>query len=231
QTKYDPKSRVNTFIHVNNTPSTQRYGVLMCVNGAGILNSWLKHHVADGMDYEQLNQLAEQAPPGSEGLSIFPYGNGAERTLGNREVGGVIEGLNFNRHTKSHLLRAGQEGIVFALNYGLEIMREMGIKIETVRAGNANMFLSPLFGQVFADTTGAVVELYNTDGAQGAARGAGIGAGIYECFPEAFSGLERIATIETQAKQADIYQEVYQNWRDKLLGWLCDVEKLTQESI
>jgi len=220
QPQYDPKSRVNTFIHVNNTTSAPRYGVLMCLNGAGILNSWLKHNAAGGMDYKQMNEQAGRAPPGSDNLLIFPYGNGAERTLDNLDVGAMIHGLNFNRHNQSHLLRAGQEGIVFALNFGLEIMRDMGIKIETVRAGDANMFLSPLFGQVFADTTGAVVELFNTDGAQGAARGAGVGAGIYQTFPEAFAGLKRTGIVEPQAYQIKIYQEIYQNWRDKLTQWI-----------
>ena len=217
QPQYDAKSRVNTFIHVNNSPAVTRYGVLMCLNGAGILNSWLKHNAGGGMDYKKMNELAGRAPAGGDGLSIFPYGNGAERTLENGDMGAVIEGLNFNRHQQSHLLRAGQEGIVFALNFGLEIMREMGVKIETVRAGAANMFLSPLFGQVFADTTGAVVELYNTDGAQGAARGAGVGAGIYHSFPEAFTGLKRTGIIEPQANQIKIYREIYQNWRHILL--------------
>ena len=155
-----------------------RYGVLLCVNGTGILNSWLKHNTGT-IDYPEMNALAEKAPVGSDGLVILPYGNGAERTLENRNIGASIHGLNFNMHNRSHLLRAAQEGIVFALNYGLEIMRRSGVKVKTVRAGNANMFLSPLFGEAFATVTGSVVELYNTDGSQGAARGAGIGAGIY----------------------------------------------------
>ena len=161
----------------------------MCLNGTGILNSFLKHNVAEGMNYEQMNELAGRAPAGCEGLIILPYGNGAERTLENRDIGAMFCGLNFNTHGKAHLLRAGQEGIVFALNYGLKIMRDMGIEVETVRAGDANMFLSRLFGQTFADVTGAVVELYNTDGAQGAARGAGVGAGIYKNYQKACAGL------------------------------------------
>jgi len=135
QPKYDFLSRVNTFVHVNSVVAEPRYGVLLCLNGTGILNSWLKHNAAEGMNYEQINELAAQAPAGGEGLFVFPYGNGAERTLGNRDIGAMIYGLNFNTHGKAHLLRAGQEGIVFALNYGLKIMQEMGIKIETIRAG------------------------------------------------------------------------------------------------
>jgi xylulokinase len=210
---YDPKSRVNTFIHVNHTTDEARYGVLLCVAGTGILNSWLKHNVmAGGDDYEQMNKLAEQVPIGSKGLVILPYGNGAERTLENADVCALIHGLNFNSHGKGYLLRAAQEGIVFALNYGLEIMHDMGIEVKTVRAGHANMFLSPLFAKTFATVTGAAVELYNTDGSQGAARGAGVGAGVYENYEQAFSGLKKIKTIEPDKDTESQYKQAYEDW-------------------
>lgn len=209
---YDDKSRVNTFVHVNHSAERPRYGVLLCLNGTGILNSWLKHNVTSDFAYEQMNKLASQAPVASDGLVILPYGNGAERTLENRDIGASFVGLNFNIHTKAHLLRAAQEGIVFALNYGLDIMHKAGVEVKTVRAGNANMFLSPLFGQVFANVTGAVVELYNTDGSQGAARGAGIGAGIYADYKEAFVGLDCKKVIEPDSKYQSAYQKVYENW-------------------
>ncbi len=212
---YDTKSRVNIFIHVNHRRDNPRYGVLLCVNGAGILNSWLKHNTA-GADYDEMNTLAAEAPIGSGGLVVLPYGNGAERTLENRNLGASIHGLNFNIHNKSHLLRAAQEGIVFALNYGLDIMRGVGVEVKTVRAGNANMFLSPLFGRAFATVTNSTVELYNTDGSQGAARGAGIGAGIYKNIENAFAGLKPIRTIEPDGKSAGEYKDAYQNWKKAL---------------
>lgn len=210
---YDAKSRVNTFVHVNHTEKQPRYGVLLCVNGTGILNSWTKHNImAPGIDYDQMNNLAQHVPVGSDGLVILPYGNGAERTLENADIGASIHGLNFNTHNKSHLLRASQEGIVFALNYGLDIMRQMGICVETVRAGSANMFLSPLFAKAFATVTGAVVELYNTDGSQGAARGAGVGAGLYKNYEEAFSGLEKLNTVEPDKELKTAYEKAYGKW-------------------
>ena len=212
---HDSKSRVNTFVHVNHAPKSPRYGVLLCLNGTGILNSWLKHNAA-GLGYEQMNELAAKAPIGSDGLVILPYGNGAERTLENTDPGAVIEGLHFNIHNNSHLLRAAQEGIVFALNYGLEIMRGVGVEVKTVRAGHANMFLSPLFASAFATVTGSVVELYNTDGSQGAARGAGIGAGIYKTADDAFAGLRPVRTIEPDSKSAAEYEQAYQKWEDVL---------------
>jgi len=215
---YDRRSRVNVFVHVNHLTTNPRYGVLLCLNGTGILNSWLKHNFVAGerLDYKQMNELAAQVPVGSDGLVILPYGNGAERTLENRNIGASVHGWNFNVHKKAHFLRAAQEGIVFALNYGLGIMREMGIKLTTVKAGNANMFLSPLFAEAFATMTEATVELYNTDGSQGAARGAGIGAGIYKGPEDAFVGLEPVKSIEPNGKLTSAYQQAYQRWEDVL---------------
>lgn len=210
---YDPKSRVNIFVHVNHAASRPCYGVLLCLNGTGILNSWLKHNFGGaGLDYPQMNDLAAQVPIGSDGLVILPYGNGAERTLENRNIGASVHGWNFNIHKKAHFLRAAQEGIVFALNYGLQIMRDMGTRLKTVKAGNANMFLSPLFAEAFATISGATVELYNTDGSQGAARGAGIGAGLYRSPEDAFVGLEPVRKVEPNKQLKKPYQTAYETW-------------------
>jgi xylulokinase len=215
QIRFDPQTRVNIFIHVNHTPRRPRYGALVCLNGAGILNRWLKNQcwtLSRGNPYPAMNALAAQIPPGSEGLMVLPYGNGAERTLGNRDLGASIHGLQFNIHTRAHLTRAVQEGIVFAMNYGVAVLREMGLTVEKVRAGYANMFLSPAFAEVFSAVTGARVELFQTDGSQGAARGAGIGAGIYKNYPEAFSGLKTVRTIEPEPQLGRRYREIYQKW-------------------
>lgn len=221
---YDSKSRVNTFVHVNHCDGAPRYGVLLCLNGTGILNSWLKHHVVAGLDYPEMDALAQQVPVGSEGLVMLPYGNGAERTLENQDIGAVMQGLNFNIHGRGHMLRAAQEGIVFALNYGLEIMKQAGVQTKAVRAGHANMFLSPLFGQAFATLTGATVQLYNTDGSQGAARGAGLGAGIYADQAQAFVGLDCQQVIEPDPTQVGAYQAAYGQWLQVLKTHLGQVK-------
>lgn len=213
---YDEQSRVNTFVHVNNSAAAPRYGSLLCINGCGILNSWLKHNFAGVEDYPQMNTAASTSPIGSEGLSILPYGNGAERTLGNRNVAAHIMGLNFNIHTKAHVLRAAQEGIVFAFHYALAVMRDMGIDIKTVRAGKANMFQSPIFTNAFATLTDSCVELYDTDGSQGAARGAGYGAGIYKSFAEAFKGLDKLETITPSPADKQQYDAAYDLWKNRL---------------
>jgi xylulokinase len=211
---FDQESRVNTFVHVNDTPEAHRNGVLMCLNGTGILNSWLRQ-MTGKLEYAEMNTLAAQAPVGSRGLHIYPFGNGAERILANKEVGAVFNGLNFNIHGREHLLRAAQEGIVFALKYGMDIMTGMGLQIHRVRAGQANMFLSPLFREVFANTANVVIELYNTDGAQGAARAAGIGAGLYN-EQEAFRGMECLATIEPDTALQQQYASIYSQWLEGL---------------
>jgi xylulokinase len=216
QTTFDPQSRVNTFIHINHTPERSRYGILVCINGTGILNRWLKNQFwaqSRRNPYREMNALANRVPAGSEGLMILPYGNGAERTLGNKDLGASVHGLQLNIHTRSHLTRAVQEGIVFAMNYGVDIMREMGLAVDTVRAGHANLFLSPAFAEIFSAVIGARVELFNTDGSQGAARGAGIGAGIYKKTKDAFVGLEAVRTVAPDSQLGRKYQEIYQNWK------------------
>jgi xylulokinase len=216
EARFDKKSRVNSFVHVNNTEGVTRNGVLLCINGTGILNSWLRRMVGN-FDYEQMNTEGSKTAIGAEGLMFLPFGNGAERILENRSSSAMMKGVNFNTHGRGHLFRAAQEGIVFALNYGLGIMKEMGVEVKTVRAGHANMFLSPLFREAFANTTGAAIELYNTDGAVGAARGAGVGVGYYKTFEEAFVGLNKIKTVEPKADLQAQYQAVYDKWLNEFL--------------
>lgn len=214
QLNYDKLSRVNTFAHVNYTTDMIRLGVLLCINGTGILNSWLKRNLAlEGLSYTDMNNLAAQSPVGAKGLSIIPFGNGAERVLENQDVNCSVHGINFNIHDKRDVLRAAQEGIVFSYEYGMEIMREMGMDIHTIKAGYANMFLSPVFAQTLASVSGATIELYNTDGAAGAAKGAGIGIGLYASNKEAFASLEKLSVIEPDAVHKAEYREAYERWK------------------
>jgi xylulokinase len=210
--KYDPLSRVNTFLHVNHNQAKTSLGVLLCINGTGILNSWLRR-TTGSLSYDEMNDMAEKIAPGSEGLRILPFGNGAERMLGNKETGARIEGLNFNTHSKAHLFRAAQEGIAFSFRYGLDIMKEVGIDPKVIRAGEANMFLSKVFREVLSCVTGTVIHLYNTDGSIGAARGAGIGCGYYKSEKEAFNGLVAVGTTEPDKSQINEYEKAYSEWK------------------
>lgn len=212
---YDPKSRVNTFAHVNYTREQTRLGVLLCINGTGILNAWTRRNIAtEGLGYQEMNDLCASVPVGSEGVTVVPFGNGAERVLENREVGCSIQGLDFNRHTRAHILRAAQEGIVFSFCYGMEVMGRMGMDIRKIHAGKANMFLSPVFRDTLATTSGATIELYETDGSVGAAKGAGMGCGIYRDHDEAFSTLKRLAVIEPDERHQAACLDAYARWKD-----------------
>ena len=210
--KFDPQSRVNTFAHVNHTSDDPRLGVLLCINGAGILKAWVKRLLGD-VSYDEMNQLSESVPAGSGGLTILPFGNGAERVLGNRNIGAQIAGLDFNRHSRAHLCRAVQEGVVFSFMYGMEVMKETGIEIKTIRAGFANMFMSDVFCETLAGVSGATIELYETDGSLGAARGAGVGAGIFKTMTAAFQTLEKRKEIFPEHGN---YSDAYTAWKNYL---------------
>ncbi len=216
EVNYDKLSRVNTFAHVNHLQPDTRLGVLLCINGTGILNAWMRRMVApEGFSYGKMNELAETAPVGAEGLSVIPFGNGAERVLQNQNPGASFHGINFNIHTNAHMMRAAQEGIAFSFVYGIEIMQQMGMDIKTIKAGHANLFLSPLFRRTLSAVTGATIELYETDGSVGAAYGAGIGAGIYKDADEAFQTLKLMAT-EQPVDDAEPYKEAYRLWKERL---------------
>ena len=215
--EYDPKSRVNTFAHVNYTPDVTRLGILACINGTGILNAWMRRNIApEGITYAEMNDMMAGIPIGSEGVSIIPFGNGAERLLQNKEVDCSIHGINFNKHNKAHLMRAAQEGIVFSFCYGMEIMKEMGMEINKIHAGKANMFLSDIFRDTLASTSGATIELFETDGAAGAAKGAGMGCGIYKDNTEAFGSLKKLSVIEPDITHKEDYLEAYARWKSIL---------------
>lgn len=215
---YDKKSRVNTFAHVNHGEGGQtRLGVLLCISGTGILNAWIRRNVVpEGIGYSEMNDMAANVPIGSDAICVIPFGNGAERVIENRETGCSISGINFNKHTRAHIVRAAQEGIVFSFCYGMEIMRQMGMDIHKIHAGYANMFLSPLFRNTLAGVSGAAIELYDTDGSVGAARGAGIGAGIYKDHDEAFATLGKLMVIEPDITHHDEYLQAYAHWKETL---------------
>ncbi len=212
----DPQSRINAFAHVNHSNSAPHIGILLCINGTGISNSWIRRLVGDAaLTYDAMNQLASTVPVGSRGLTVLPFGNGAERMFRDRDIGASVWRLNFNAHSRPEILRAVQEGIAFAFKYGLDIMQSLEIKPHVLRAGSANMFLSPVFCSTLASIAGVSIELYNTDGAQGAARAAAVGAGLIPSVKDAFKGLERIRTVEPERNKDD-YFEAYQAWLEPL---------------
>jgi xylulokinase len=217
----DPRFRMNTFVHVNHSHDNPRYGILHCVNGVGSLNKWMRenilHQIKGEADYSDLNRRFSQIAPGAEGMIVLPYGNGAERSLGNLNIGMSVHGLNHSIHTADHLIRASCEGIIYSMNYGIEIMRDMGIEVSKIRVVHAGMFQHPDFCEAFATVTSAKIELYDADGAQGAARAAGIGLGLFKNYEQAFNAVNAAAVVTPKAAIRDIYAESYAKWK-KTLG-------------
>ncbi len=212
---YDKQSRVNSFAHVNHTTEQNRIGILLCINGTGIMNSWVKNITGNQLSYPQINDAARNIQPGSDGLSILPFGNGAERMLNNQTVQAHLQNIDLNKHTAAHIFRATQEGIAFSFRYGLDIMRGNGLQPSVIRAGKANLFLSDVFAQAFVNVTNTPVELYECDGSVGAAIGAGLGANIYSNEKEAFVNMKCLQLIEP--KEVKLHDELYLAWKELLL--------------
>ncbi|QQS37002.1 MAG: carbohydrate kinase [Ignavibacteriales bacterium] len=213
---FDPQNRVNTFAHVNYTKSKHNVGVLLCINGTGIQYSWIKQQLFENKySYNEMNTFASAVSPGSQGLMCFPFGNGAERVLTNKRIDAHFSGIDFNLHKKEHVINAAQEGIVFTFRYGLEVMKSMNMKFNVVRAGNSNLFQSPVFRKAFVNTCNVALELYNTDGSQGAARGAGIGTGLFSEVA-AFKGLKLVEELLPDPELVNQYDSVYKKWEEIL---------------
>ena len=218
QLAYDKQSRINSFAHVNHDAQKTAIGILLCINGTGIFNRWIKNIAGVHMSYTELNILANNVKPGSDGLFAMPFGNGAERMLNNKIVGAHFNNIDFNIHSTPHLIRAVQEGIAFSFRYGLDIMRENGMEPTVVRAGKANLFLSDVFANAFAGVNNVTVEFYEGDGSYGAAIGAGIGAGIFKDATEAFTNRKPIGSVEPN--QTKLYNELYEQWKILLEAYL-----------
>ncbi|MDO6737266.1 xylulokinase [Wenyingzhuangia sp. 2_MG-2023] len=212
QLKYDFKNRVNTFAHVNHTEKERRLGVLLCINGTGSAYAWLRNNLAADQDYFELETLAKTVDVGANDLSFLPFGNGAERMLENKIIGAHYQGLQFNRHKLAHLVRACLEGIAFSFVYGINCMKELGLTPEVMKVGNDNMFQSEIFATTIATLTGATIQVKETNGAVGAAIGAGFGAGEIEDLEEAFVNENIIKTYKADNANETLYRKAYATW-------------------
>ncbi|MEQ8239705.1 MAG: FGGY family carbohydrate kinase [Cyclobacteriaceae bacterium] len=215
---YDFKSRVNSFAHVNHTIENQRIGVLLCINGAGIQYRWMKQMLAsDEVSYDALEGLIAQIPIGSDGLSVLPFGNGAERMLSNQDIGAQINNIQFNRHTKPHFYRAALEGIAYSFVYGMEVLNELGLHVNKLRVGNDNLFRSKVFSETISTLTDAPIEMIETTGAIGAARGAAFANGSFSSLAEAVSGDKLVKEYLPVKNEKQAYSTAYENWKNNLL--------------
>ena len=212
---YDAASRVNGFAHVNYAPDDPKIGVLLCINGAGIQYSWLKQQMSnEGISYADMESMASSVTIGSEGLRILPFGNGAERMLSNATIGAQINNLQFNRHKQAHFYRAGLEGIAFSFVYGIQVLKDMGFDINSMRVGNDNLFQSNVFSETIANLVGCEITVVETTGAAGAAKAAGLRTGFYTTLKEAIGTSGEIMTYSPKPSEA--HEQAYQIWKSDL---------------
>ncbi len=208
----DRWSRVNGFVHVNHSAAAPRIGILLCINGAGIQYSWAKLQMAGGdLTYPEMEKLAASVPAGADGLRILPFGNGAERMLGNLDTGARIYNLRFNRHTHAHLFRAALEGIAFSFVYGINILKQMGLNVSVMRVGNDNLFRSAIFSSTIANLTGSRIELMDTSGATGAAIASGVATGAFSSLSGAMQSSEVVTIYEPEKDRAAL-NKAFADW-------------------
>ena len=216
QLMYDKQSRINGFAHVNHTANQPRIGQLLCINGAGIQYAWLKNQIAQrGTTYAEMEAQMQQISVGADGLRVFPFGNGAERMLGNKNVGAHIQNLQFNRHTAAHLYRAALEGIAFSFVFGGQILRDLGLIAKVIKVGNDNLFQSPTFAQTIANLMNCELQMMDTTGAIGAAKASGIGTGFYQNLEEATQFLQ-MQQVYHPEKNTEAHQEAFASWKQDL---------------
>jgi len=220
QAQYDVQSRINGFAHVNHSKEKPRLGLLLCINGAGIQYSWLKKQVAlPKTSYEDMERIISSIPVGSDGLRIIPFGNGAERMLGNESPGAHFSNVQFNRHMRGHFYRAGLEGIAFSFVYGVNILKELGIDVKVIKVGNDNLFQSSVFSNTIANLLNCKIEIIKTTGAAGAAKASGIGIGLYQDLEEAIKTNEIVKVYEPESENGS-YKRAYQRWKIDLQKFL-----------
>ncbi len=205
----DPSQAVNSFAHFNHSSKTSRIGILLCINSVGILYAWMRRMLGD-LSYGHMEELASRAPVGSDGLAIIPFGNGAERMLGNQPSSASIHGIQLNRHDQSHLIRAALEGLAFSYAHGIEKMRALGVEIHHFRVGNDNLFQSEIFAQSLADLSQCEIEVIECSGAVGAARGGAHGGGHQLAIQD------QIHFTYSPRPLSDSLSEAYQQWSDIL---------------
>lgn len=213
---FDPKSRVNGFAHVNHTKEKTRIGQLLCINGAGSQYAWIRKAIASaGLSYQEMESKLTNVPIGCDGLVVLPFGNGAERMLENRMLGAQMSNVQFNIHTREHFYRAALEGIAFAFVYGVKLMEGLGIKPQTMRVGNDNLFQSEVFASTIANLLDCQIKMMDTTGAIGAAQASGVAVGFHSSVEDAVASTQAVKSYQPSEQTAN-HEAAYHKWLSTL---------------
>lgn len=192
------------------------------VGGGGVMRWFEKEfagyerEIADRVgksSLDQLNEIAQETPPGSDGVVFLPYMAGERSPIWDPNAKGVYYGLDFNK-TKGHMVRAAMEGVAFSLKHNLDIAEDTGAKVEELRAmgGSAN---SLLWTQIKSDITGKPIVVPSSDTATtlGAVILAGVGVGVYKDFEEAVHMTVKLTRRhEPDMEKHRLYQKNYETY-------------------
>ncbi len=231
----DPKGRVHTFCHA--VPNT--WHIMGVTQGAGLSLQWFRNHfcheemsTAALMDmdvYQLTDKAASLSEVGANGLLYLPYLMGERTPHLDPDCRGVFFGLSA-KHTKRDMLRAIMEGVAYSLKDCLEIIKEMGVGIEEVRASGGGG-KSPLWRQIQADLYGTPIHTVNSgEGpALGVALLAGVGSGVYGSVAEACDATIDVVTKESHdPAKHQIYQGYYKLYTNLYQSLKHDFKTLAQ---
>lgn len=178
-------------------------------------NDQLRREKEDGAPtaYTLIDEGAAKVPPGCEGLILLPHLAGMSCPESNPNARGVLFGLSL-KHGRMHVARAVLEGIAFMLRRHVEVVEELGIKIEQI-IGIGGGARSKIWGQIKADVLNKpVVHLQTEEPALlGAAILAGLAAGIHKDPVSAADQMVKIRqTIEPNPQNTAVYQQAYERY-------------------
>jgi xylulokinase len=224
----DPAGRLHTFCHA---VAGKWHMMGVSLSGGGCLQ-WFRNRLCQAEiaaarrwkidPYDMLSAEAAKIPPGSEGLIFLPYLSGERTPHADPDARACFIGLTL-AHTRGHMVRAILEGVSYAMRDSLEIIREVGVPVNEIRASGGGS-KSPLWRQIQADVFGQKVVTINAEEgpAYGVALLAAVGAGAFGNVEEACRATIRVVKQTTPRKQATtyydqgfkIYQDLYRSLKD-----------------
>lgn len=213
------------------TPAADPNGRLFCyplaedlwvaggpVNSGGVIFRWLRDKLAPDLaagegggdaGYTRLTALAAQAPPGAEGLLFLPHLTGERAPHWDERARGAFFGLSLG-HDRSHMIRAGLEGIVLGLRSVTDALAELTGEPRELRV-SGGFARSPFLRQLMADVLGRTIAMTDSPDASavGAARLALHALGRLPDLGEAAARTPVTERTEPDPARAAVYDEVY----------------------
>ncbi len=202
----DPKGRLHTFCHAV-SGKWHLMGVMLSAGGS---LRWFRDIIKE-KSYSSITEEAKKIPPGSEGLMFLPYLTGERTPYPDPNARGVFFGLSL-KHTRAHMARAVMEGVAFGLKDSIEIMKEIGLPVDSSLVASGGGGKDALWCQIQADIFNRNMErLESEEGpAYGAALLAGTGIKVFPDIEETCKNfIKRKDVFHPDKKNIKIYEKYY----------------------